>query len=281
MESSRRRIGFVDHVLDNWHANVFLDLLRKSLQFRGFEVTACTASDATAGQAWGSKNNVPYFNSPGEMAGNVDAFMILAPSNPERHLEMCRQVFPLKKPTYIDKTFAPNFTVAREIFALADQHGLPIQSSSSLRHTNVQLEAQKMGKVEQMVAWGAGRSFGEYAVHVVEMIVSCMGSDVQSVMRRGTDRLSQLMINYPDGRTAVGNIYCETETPFSASLTDARRTVYVPVGVSTLYANALTAILDFFETGKPNVPREQTLIISRILEIAESAQAREGFVRLV
>ena len=40
------------------------------------------------------------------------------------------------------------------------------------------------------------------------------------------------------------------------------------------------AMLDLFETGKPNVPRKESLLIRRILDVAEQKRARQGFVRV-
>jgi hypothetical protein len=276
-----KRLGFIDHVLDNWHANVYVDVLRNQLKHREFDVTGCMASDHDAGQRWASQHDVPYFSDVRAMNERVDACVILAPSNPERHLELCQRVFPLGKPTFVDKTFAPNLAIARDIFALAARHRVPVQTSSALRYTNVQAVAKQLGRVQHMVAWGGGSSFAEYAIHVVEMIVSCM-ADAQAVslMRRGGDPFSQLLINFTGGRTTVGNVYLTGDTPFAASLTSADKTVHVPVDVPSLYTNAISATLDFFESGTPNVPREQSLLVRRILDVAETPEAREGFVQL-
>lgn len=138
------RIGFVDYKLENFHANVFLKAYHAHLKSRGATVAGCTSLEEDEGRAWATKNDVPYFDDPTQLNGAVDCYMILAPSNPEKHLELCQRVFQFGKPTYVDKTFAPDLATARTIFDLADKHNVPVQTTSALRYTNVQLRAGKL-----------------------------------------------------------------------------------------------------------------------------------------
>src|SRR3954471_8543593 len=98
------RIGFADYRLENYHANIFLKHYRGGLKDRGATVAGCFALDAEEGKAWAKKNDVPYFDSPEQMNASVDAYCILAPSNPELHLKLAQLVAPFGKPIYIDKT---------------------------------------------------------------------------------------------------------------------------------------------------------------------------------
>ncbi len=97
------RIGFVDNKLDNFHANAFLKAFRGAPEERCATVSACYALDAAAGRAWAEKNEVPFYDDATAMNEAVDAYMILAPSNPEKHLEFCQRVFMFAKPTYVTK----------------------------------------------------------------------------------------------------------------------------------------------------------------------------------
>ena len=45
---SRKRIGFVDYQLDNFHANIYLRALRGPLTDRGYDVVGATATDAAS-----------------------------------------------------------------------------------------------------------------------------------------------------------------------------------------------------------------------------------------
>jgi hypothetical protein len=277
------RIGFVDNKLDNFHGNVFLKAYRNDLKERGWTVAGCYALDAESGRTWAKKNEVPYFDSPALLDAQVDAYMILAPSNPELHLALAEKVFPFAKPTYVDKTFAPDVATAQRMFDLADQHRTPIQTTSALRYTNVQAFVRKVGgtaTVKHMVAWGGGRSFAEYAIHPVELIVSCMDAGAQAVMRRGTEEHSQLLINFSNGRTGVANVYTQGDTPYSAAVTTAKLTEMITVDVSKIFVNNAAAVLELFETGKPNIDREETMVIRRILDVAADPASTTAFVTL-
>jgi hypothetical protein len=278
-----KRIGFVDNKLENFHANVFLKAFRNQLKHRGWTVAGCYGLDGDNGRAWAKKNEVSYFDTPAALGGHVDAFMILAPSNPELHFPLAEKVFPFAKPTYVDKTFAPDVATARKIFDLADHHKTPVQTTSALRYTNVQDWVAKAGgsaAVKHMVAWGGGSSFDEYAIHPVELLVSSMGPAARSLMRRGTDEHSQLLINFVNGRTGVANVYTQGATPFAAAVTTAKETTVITVDTSKIFVNNAAAVLELFESGKPNVDREETLIIRRILDVAADPAAEKGFVAL-
>jgi predicted dehydrogenase len=275
-----KRIGFVDLNLDNYHANVFLQALRGPLASRGFTIAGATGTSKVESRAWAEKNRIPFFEDDAQLNRAVDFFMILAPSNPEVHLDLCLRILPFGKPTYVDKTFAPNHEIARQIFALADQHRTPMQTSSALRYTNVQDEARKAGgKVEHMIAWGGGGSFDEYAIHPLELLISVMGHDATALMRRGAPERAQLLIEFAGGRTGVANVFPKTTTPFAASFTTEKATRYLEVDVPKIFANNLAAILDFFVAGKPNIDRRESLVIMRLLDAARDPKALREFVR--
>ncbi len=205
-----------------------------------------------------------------------------APSNPEKHLPLCEQTLPMGKPTFVDKTFAPDLKTAKQIFTLADKHKAPIQTTSALRYTDVQAFAQEAGRnrLRHVVAWGGGRSFGEYAIHPVELVISCLGPRAERLMRRGTSKQSQLLIDFAGGKTAVVNVCVQSKTPFAAGVTTTEETRLIAVDSSRLFIDAAAGMLDFFEAGKALIDRRETLMIRRILDVAEQANARERFVKL-
>ena len=278
-----KRIGFVDYKLENFHANTYLALIRNQLKGRGFDVAGCWAMDAGDGKAWAAKNKVPYYDTPEALDAAVDYYVILAPSNPETHLDLCKTFFPFSKTTYVDKTFAPDIATAKKIFALADKHGVAMQTSSALRYTNVHAKVAEMGGVKavrHMVTWGGGGSFGEYAIHAVELLISLMGPKATRLMRRGTGAQSQLIIDFDNGRTGIANVYVQANTPFAASITTEAGTELIPVDGSAIFHNMAAAILDLFQAGTPGIDRDESLMIRRILDAAEKPAALKGFVRL-
>ncbi len=261
---------------------MFLKAIRGALGERGASVTGCFALDADDGRAWADKNEVPWFDTVAEMNGSVDAFMILAPSNPELHLKLAEVVLPCGKTTYVDKTFAPNLATAQQIFGLADRHQTAIQTTSALRYTAAckRRFAQPAGAVKHMIAWGGGSSFGEYAIHPVELLISCMGSDATSLMRRGTGDYSQLLINFSGDRTGVANVYAAGDTPFAASVTTDQTTTLMTLDLDKIFVDTAAAVLDLFETGNPNIDRRESLMVRRILDVAETPAALTRFMKL-
>ena len=278
----QKRIGFVDCGLDNFHANIYLEVIRENLKERGFTVVGCFDLQEDGGRLWATKNNVPYFSDIQELGEAVDFFMILAPSNPEVHLELCKLTFPIGKPTYVDKTFAPDIKTAEEIFALADKYGVEIQTTSALRNTDVQKWVREVGttNVKHIITWGCGGSFGEYAIHPLELAVSCMGPQAERMMCRGNGNQRQLLIDFSCGRTAVVNLYAGTNTPYFASVTTDKETKVIMVDNSQLFIDAAAAILDFFEAGKANIDRAESLMIRQILDTAENPEVTKQWVEL-
>src|SRR5690349_4750508 len=105
------RIGFIDHHLNNFHANKFLTLLHGPLAELGARVVAAWESDP-AGDDWCAKNDIPRLESPEAVAAQADALMVLAPDNVDAHLGLCRTVFPAGKPCLVDKFLAPTLAEA-------------------------------------------------------------------------------------------------------------------------------------------------------------------------
>ena len=282
MTATKGRIGFVDDNLENFHANTYLKLLRNELKDRGFTVAGCNGMKVKQSREWAEKNEVPYFPDMDALNEAVDFYIVLAPSTPEVHMTLCQKVFPYGKASYVDKTFAPDLATAKRIFSLADKYRVPMQTTSALRYTNVQDDVREIGakQVKHMVTWGGGSSFGEYAIHPVEMAVSCMGPGVKRLMRRGTGNFAQLLLAFTGNRTAVVNVYTNARTPYAASVTTGEGTKYIAVDSSKIFLNTAASVLELFENGKPSIDRKESLIIRRILDVAGKKRALKGFVTL-
>ncbi|MEM9354169.1 MAG: Gfo/Idh/MocA family oxidoreductase [Planctomycetota bacterium] len=279
MAESPRRIGLVDYDPNNFHADVYLKMLRGPLVGREYVVAGVSAQQEHAGRGWAAKNDVPYFAGPAEMNEAVDCFAVLAPSNPEVHEELCRAVLPLGKATFVDKTFAPDVATAERIFALADEHGVAVQTTSALRTTLVQRRAGELeNPLLHMAAWAGGSSFGEYGIHPVEMVVSCMGAGVESLMVHGPEEHPQLVLRFSGDRAATIDFNPSEYVPFSAALTTRAGTEFVTVDDAKLFEDAAAAILDFFDAGRPLVEQAETLAVLRVLAAAAKPEARGGFV---
>lgn len=278
---NKKRIGFVDKNLDNFHANVYLSAVRGALAERGYTVAGATALESEAGKLWSAEKDVPYFASSEELAEHVDYFVILAPSNPEVHLQLCEEVFPLKKQTFVDKTFAPDLATAKQIFELADQFGVAVQSTSALRTTNVQeYLASEPNRLESMFITSAGPTFEEYGIHPVELAVSCLGEDVTSFIRLGNNSHPRILLTFSGNRHAMIDFNCDADVPFSATLVTEAGYRHLEVDTDTLFVAAAASILDFFDSGQAMIDRKETLAVRQILDLASQATTAGGPVEI-
>ncbi len=278
-----KRIAFVDARLDNWHANTFLDLIRGDLKSRGYDVTGCHALDEAGGKEWSAKRHVPYFADLNALAKSADVFMVLAPSNPEVHLELVRKLLPFGRPIWVDKTFAPDLAGAKEIFRLADERKIPLETASALRYTHVQRAARELKPehLRHLVCWSPGRSVAEYLVHPVEMAVSVLGSEALAVNARSDERDGlTVTVEFSRTRTATIHLMLGSDQEYAATLATRNDIRHVTVDGHALFRDACAGILDFFDRGTPTIDRAETLAIMRILDAARDPAARTGFVPL-
>jgi hypothetical protein len=276
-----KRIGFVDDHLENFHANTYLKAIRGPLAERGWSVAGATAIQQERGREWCERNGVTYYGSTAELAAAVDVFAILAPSTPQTHLGFCEEVLPYGKTTFVDKTFAPDVATAERIFALADRHGVAVQTTSALRTTNVQAEVRALSEpLVSLSQWAGGASFEEYGVHPVELAVSCLGPEVVRLTVAGSAEHPTLLIEFSGGRVATIDFNATAYVPFVATLTTKATSRQVDVDDSRLFVDAASAILDFFEAGRSLVPRDETMAVMRVLEAARNPASRAGWVKV-
>lgn len=274
----KKRIAFIDHNLDNFHANIYEELLRGDFAGRGFHLEACTATLKEEGRAWAQLKKVPYVDSIEDLKGRVDGVMILAPSNPETHLGLVEKAAVLGVPMYVDKTFAPDLETARKIFHVGDEAGIAIESSSALRYTDEVPALLKEIEVEEILrvqVWGGGRSFEEYAIHPLELAISILGPEIARVHSHQSGPLHTLTIDYRSGQRADVHVFLTPQTPFRALIATNLRTQTLELK-SPIFHNAFSAIMDFFESGMPSVDRRETLAIRHVLDLVRSPSAHEG-----
>lgn len=275
------RIGFVDHHLNNFHANTFLRLLHEDLAAEGARVVAAWESHPT-GEDWCAKHGVERKGSIAEVVGVVDAVMVLAPDHLADHLALCEQVLPAGKPTFIDKLLSPSLADAQKIVALAQQHGTPITCSSALRFA-VELEAmlpQLGGTPSEAFARGMGEWMG-YGVHTVALAVGVMGTGAVRVADVGTPSSRFLAIEYADGRRATvevrdsENMWNVFPWTFGAKVGNTYHVETVK-DYDGFYRNLMQMVVRFFQTGQSPVTAQEALEIVHILDASKRSQQAGG-----
>ena len=263
-----KKIGFIDLFIDEWHANNYPKWFREAPRSSEFEL----------GYAWEEKTNeggkplVQWCENQGmipassieEVVEKSDCICVLAPSNPEVHERLADLALRSGKPVYVDKPFAPSGEAAKRMFALAEQYNTPLMSSSALRYGDELLD----GKVKELApsifcTTGGGRSFDEYGIHQLEMIVAMMGSDVKDMTLKGDEKKLTLTLEYADGRLAQAsyNLYF----PFTVSAAGEKGALVLPA-MNNTFQNLIANMMTFFATGVSPIPKEETIAIATLLE---------------
>lgn len=265
-----KKIGFIDLFIDEWHANNYPAWIRDSKVNKNFEVAMAWESANNGKRSleqWCSDFKVTPARSLEEVVEKCDVLCVLAPSNPEVHEELAAKALESGKPLYIDKPFTSSMASARRIFEKARKHGTPLMSSSALRYGNELIAARdnefKTVRPDFVATTGGGRSFQEYGIHQIEMIVSLFGTGATRVMQSVNPSRSSMWIDYPDDRRAT--VVYSPEFGFTISAASKEKSVQLFVQ-NNIFPNLIDEILRFFETGVSPIDPAQTIEIAGILE---------------
>ena len=267
-----KKIGFIDLYLSEWHANNYPLWIREAGQ--DFDVAYAWAEqevspvDGRTSEDWCRQFGVTLCASAEEVCEKSDVLVILAPSDPHVHLRLAERVLPFGKPTYIDKTFAPDLATAKEIFALAKAHGTPIFSTSALRYAT---EAEAGVSV---LVTGGGRTAEEYIVHQAELLEVILGRGATCVTATDAGEGILFSVSYPDGRK--GAMLFGEKLPFSLHFTDKEGKQSYRSVKSPFFQGLMGEILRFFEGGIPPVSEESTLEVMALRQAALKAAQTPG-----
>lgn len=278
----KKKIGFIDWFIDEFHANCYVKCFRESALGAEFEVALAWEDHANPqGRGlteWCAANGVAPARSIAEMVEACDALCVLAPSNPETHEALARLPLESGKPVYVDKPFAPDRNAAERMFALARRHGTPMWSSSALRFSDeiIRLRSETFQKerIDFVQALGGGRLFSEYCIHTLEMMVMLLGSDPCRVMSVGKSPDEMVVIEYPDGRRGM-----ITQTPPAAFGLNCRagdKMVSLLRTESRMFENLADEMLRFFATGKAPVEPRETVAVAALTAAAVEAVQKSG-----
>lgn len=261
-----KTVGFIDYFLNEWHANEYPAMIRDYNQKHGTDYAftcAWAEIDIPGGMTtdeWCKNYGVERASSIEELCKKCDFVFVLAPSNPEKHLEYAQKVFPCGKLTYIDKTFAPDLETARKIYACAEKYGVKFFSSSALRYAT---ELDELKGSRAIVTTGGGASVEEYIVHQVEMAVKLAQSKAVSLRVENQDAQYFIRVKFQDGQQAT-MIFASMAFAVSGQ-SAVGGSNYLPAQ-SPFFINLMKDILRFFNTGEVSFPAWETLEVMRIRE---------------
>ncbi|MEZ5326589.1 MAG: Gfo/Idh/MocA family oxidoreductase [Verrucomicrobiales bacterium] len=214
-----------------------------------------------------------------DLCTKVDAVMIESVDG-RPHLAQAKPVIAAGLPLFLDKPMAGTLADVLEIFRLADEAGVPVFSSSSLRYGK-STQAVRGGSIGEVVyAVGSSPASLEphhpdlywYGVHGCESLFTVMGTGCKSVIRKTTDDgLIEVTGTWEGDRTGIfreGKGYSGT-----AKNAEGKE---VEIGAYEGYAPLVVEVVKFFQTKVPPVSAAETIELFAFMEAADESKRRGG-----
>ena len=274
-----KSIGLVDYYISEWHANNYPVWIRELCEASGAEFCVkyawaeeFVAPDGRNTDEWCREFGVEKCDTVEELCEKADYILVLAPSNPEKHLAYAQKILPYRKHTYIDKTFAPDYATAKAIFDLAEQYGTKLFSSSALRYAT---ELDELQGSDAILVMGGGNPIEEYIIHPTEMLVKLAAAHPLAVKveKQGVNQYL-CRVTFEQGKNGV--IIFGRSLPFAAGAeNELGRTIWKDIK-SDFFKGLLADILCFYETGEVSFDCAQTLDVIQIREAVILGKQRLG-----
>ena len=269
------KLGFIDYYLDEWHANHYPEWLREA---SGGELTVTLAYGQIDSPLPGGRTTAQWCRDMGiaraatleELIEGCDALVVLSPDNCEQHEALCRLPLQSGKPTYVDKTFAPDGDTARRIFALAEASHTPCCSTSALRYAH---EFTCMRRATAISSWGPG-GFETYSIHQLEPMIMLMGGTVRRVMALPEEDCTRVLLAYDGGRYATLACY-PGGSPFMMNLRCAGENRVITVE-SDYFGAFIHRLVRFFRTREELVSHAETIAVMDVRAACLRALAAPG-----
>jgi predicted dehydrogenase len=187
-------------------------------------------------------------------------------------------------PLFIDKPLSPDWEEAQSIVRLARERTVPVLSTSALRYaneiTNREAIAEQVGEILTCSGAGTNELFF-YGIHSLTLMVTVMGSPVESVLNVGRPGEHIVRLQFVDGRQGVLTVYEEGMAgTFEVAIHGTKGHARVAArDAEGFYGNTLAEFVRMVETEEPPVPYEETLNIIRALMLARES-LRDGRERI-
>ena len=274
-----KTIGFVDFYISEWHANNYPVWFKEICETTGedFCVKYAWAEeyvspvDGRNTDEWCEEFGVEKCESIQELCEKADYILVLSPSNPEKHLGYAKEVLKYKKNTYIDKTFAPDYATAKEIFDIAEKYGTKFFSSSALRYSD---ELTALINSQSVITFGGGSNVDEYIIHQIEMLVKTINDAPKAV--RVEQQVKQYVISVEFESGKKGTMIFSDALGFSVCVDDANGNPVYQNMASDFFKNLLSDILRFYKTGEVSFDVNQTLSVMKIREAVIVGKTKLG-----
>ena len=275
-----KRIGLVDYFLDEYHAHEAFNSIKRYNEEHGTDwqiYAAYGEIDHIGGLTTAefcAQHGIKVASTIAELVAEVDGIMILAPDNSEKKEEYAMAVMSCaNKPVFMDKTFTDSYASAVRIFDKAAETKTPLYSSSSLRFAS---ELVGFDSCKSVLAFGSGVDMVDYAVHYLEIAISCMGVGISCVRWEARGEQEWVHLTYGDGRQATLVISMGAYLGFHVFLADKNgTTANLPIQ-SNIFYNQMQDIVRFFETGVASFDKAETLELMKARDAILESKAQGG-----
>ncbi len=228
---------------------------------------------------------VKLTSSIAEMLEQVDVVMIESVDG-RRHLKELQAVAHAGKPVFVDKPFAASLADAKKMVKLIKQHKLPCFSSSSLRFDSAiqdaARDAKACGSLEGCDAFGPAHlektnpGLFWYGIHGVEILYTFMGQGCRTVRCTSTPDSDMAVGIWKDGRLGTMRGIRKGRKSYGAMLLCTNRPPKLVSYAKNYYPRLIRAMIEFFKTGRPPLPIEETLEICAFIDAAYRSAQNDG-----
>ncbi len=263
-------IGFADYYISEWHADNYPAWIKQISEELGedFEFRYVWAEldaspkDGITTDAWCERMGAQKCSTLSELCEKCDHVFVLAPSDPQKHLEYAEEVFKYGKNTYVDKTFAPDCATAEKIFEVAQKYGTKFFSSSALRYST---ELDGLEGSNGVITFGGGSNLDEYIIHQIEMVVKIVGDNGKRVRveKQGNNQFA-VSLEFVNGKKAT--MLFDPSFGFGVCAEKSNGASVNRNITSDFFKGLIKDILVFFKNGVLPFDPEQTLQVIRIRE---------------
>jgi predicted dehydrogenase len=236
-------------------------------------------------QKWG----VRLVESIADLLKQVDA-VVLSSVDGRRHLAEATPVIQARKPFYVDKPLAANYADAAMIVRLAEEHGCPFFSASSLRFDANILAIQQDAELGAVISCDAfspatldptNPGLFWYGVHGVEILYTFMGPACQS-LRCYISPDSHVVVGlWPAGRIATLRGTRRGAHDYGVTVFGEKKVAQALYSREIpLYAQLLKRIIPFFQGGPAPVASAETLEMMAFMQAALISETENREVTL-
>jgi hypothetical protein len=216
-----------------------------------------------------------------DLCAQVDA-VLLTSVDGRPHLEQARPVFRARKPLFIDKPVAGSLRDAIALFRLAQEHSVPVFTSSSYRfyESMAELRRADVGDIRAAISYGPAHlephhpDLFWYGVHPTEALFTVLGRGCETVVRAATPDSDVVTGTWSGGRT--GTLVALRKGPLPHKVIVFGAKAVAEQKGSGDYAPLVREIVKFFQTGVAPVTPEETLELFAFMEAADESKRQGG-----